>query len=334
MAQWQIKEISDLTSISIRMLRHYDKIGLLKPSLRRENKYRYYSEANLATLQQIIALKFFGFNLKQIKTMLHNSQTIAQNLNVQRVVIEQQVATLCKTAELINSVVAGLEPSGIPNWKQLISLIERYQMQNDVKKTWVSVLSNSEQAQYAEFLSELKKKSGPKDEEIFTNKWLNLVDQIKLNLHNDPASPIGIKTAKELSEMLFAMYGKKHANLRTAIWEKVKQGAMDSFRATSPEAIELIDKSTHHFPYVISPEIAQWLDKAMDNYTYNRAHIILAQIELGETAALLQQWNDLVDELCGQGVELRRQFYNNMKANLEHKIGPNAKKWLEALSKN
>lgn len=33
MAEWRIKEISDLTKISIRMLRHYDKIGLLKPSL-------------------------------------------------------------------------------------------------------------------------------------------------------------------------------------------------------------------------------------------------------------------------------------------------------------
>ena len=69
MAQWRIKEISDLTKISVRMLRHYDALGLLKPSMRTSSGYRLYSEADLATLQQINALKFFGFSLSQIKTM-------------------------------------------------------------------------------------------------------------------------------------------------------------------------------------------------------------------------------------------------------------------------
>ncbi len=318
MAQWQIKEISDLTSISIRMLRHYDKIGLLKPSLRTANKYRWYSEANLAILQQIVALKFFGFNLKQIKTMLQNKQTIAQNLNSQRVVIEQQVNSLMSTAELINSVIANLEPSGTPDWKQLISLIERYQMQDDLKKTWAgTVLSDAERAQYSEFLSELKQKSTSKDEELFVKKWLKIIDQIKLNLNTDPASLTGVKIAKEMSEILFALYGKKHANLKMAIWEKgFMQGKMDQ-KEFGP----------------ISPEIIQWLDKSMDNYIENRAHIILAQIELGETPTLLQQWNDLVDELCGVGIELKHQFYSKMEAQLEHKIGPIAKKWLKTISK-
>ena len=69
MAQWRIKEISDLTKISVRTLHHYDKIGLLKSSMRESNGYRWYSEGDLAKLQQIIALKFFGFSLGQIKTM-------------------------------------------------------------------------------------------------------------------------------------------------------------------------------------------------------------------------------------------------------------------------
>ena len=40
MKVWHIKEISDLTKTSIRMLRHYDKIGLLVPSYREPNGYR------------------------------------------------------------------------------------------------------------------------------------------------------------------------------------------------------------------------------------------------------------------------------------------------------
>ena len=65
MAQWRIKEVSNLTKISIRMLHHYDKIGLLTPSTRALNGYRWYSKGNIVTLQQIIALKFFGFSLSQ-----------------------------------------------------------------------------------------------------------------------------------------------------------------------------------------------------------------------------------------------------------------------------
>ncbi len=48
-----IKQVSDLTGISVRMLHHYDKIGLLKPSAVTEAKYRLYDEQALETLQQI-----------------------------------------------------------------------------------------------------------------------------------------------------------------------------------------------------------------------------------------------------------------------------------------
>jgi hypothetical protein len=47
MTEWRIKEISDLTKTSIRMLRHYDKIGLLKPSYRSSNGYRCYTAQDI-----------------------------------------------------------------------------------------------------------------------------------------------------------------------------------------------------------------------------------------------------------------------------------------------
>ena len=76
MTEWRIKEMSELTKTSMRMLRHYDKIGLLKPSYRAVNGYRYYTARDLATLQQIVALKYFGFNLQTIKTILQKQQQV------------------------------------------------------------------------------------------------------------------------------------------------------------------------------------------------------------------------------------------------------------------
>ena len=69
MAQWYVKELSNLTQVSVQALHHYDRIGLLKPSVRLPNGYRLYSEQDLLKLQQIIALKFFGFELSQIKIL-------------------------------------------------------------------------------------------------------------------------------------------------------------------------------------------------------------------------------------------------------------------------
>jgi len=81
MTEWHIKEISDLTKTSIRMLRHYDKIGLLKPSYRSANGYRCYTAQDLAKLQQIIALRYFGFSLETVKTILQKHHNIYAHLH-------------------------------------------------------------------------------------------------------------------------------------------------------------------------------------------------------------------------------------------------------------
>jgi DNA-binding transcriptional MerR regulator len=67
MAHWFVKDLSRLTSVSVQTLHHYDRIGLLHPSDRMPNGYRVYTEKDLLKLQQIIALKYFGFELQQIK---------------------------------------------------------------------------------------------------------------------------------------------------------------------------------------------------------------------------------------------------------------------------
>jgi DNA-binding transcriptional MerR regulator len=65
-----IKQISDLTGISVRMLHYYDKIGLLKPSAVTEANYRLYDDEALETLQQILFLKELDVPLKSMKEIM------------------------------------------------------------------------------------------------------------------------------------------------------------------------------------------------------------------------------------------------------------------------
>ena len=58
----KIGEFSKLSRVSVRMLRHYDEIGLLKPAeIDRFTEYRYYREDQLPTACRIAALKDIPF---------------------------------------------------------------------------------------------------------------------------------------------------------------------------------------------------------------------------------------------------------------------------------
>ena len=63
----KIGDFSKLSRVSVRMLRHYDEIGLLRPAeTDPANGYRYYSAAQLETAERIRVLKDRGFGLSVI----------------------------------------------------------------------------------------------------------------------------------------------------------------------------------------------------------------------------------------------------------------------------
>ena len=67
----KIGEFSKLSRVSVRMLRHYDEIGLLRPAeTDRFTDYRYYREEQLPTVCRITALKDMGFSLADIVRIL------------------------------------------------------------------------------------------------------------------------------------------------------------------------------------------------------------------------------------------------------------------------
>lgn len=68
----KVKEVADVTGISVRTLHYYDEIGLLTPAETTESNYRIYSEGNLEKLQQILFFRQLGFPLKQIKEILES----------------------------------------------------------------------------------------------------------------------------------------------------------------------------------------------------------------------------------------------------------------------
>lgn len=71
---FRIGEFSKLVRVSARMLRHYDKCGLFKPSeIDKITGYRFYSARQIPMLNQIISLRDMGFSIEEISEFLDNS---------------------------------------------------------------------------------------------------------------------------------------------------------------------------------------------------------------------------------------------------------------------
>lgn len=67
-----VKEISELTGISVRTLHYYDEIGLFCPTAKSEAGYRLYDDKALETLQQVLFFREFDIPLKEIKSVMEN----------------------------------------------------------------------------------------------------------------------------------------------------------------------------------------------------------------------------------------------------------------------
>ncbi len=99
MTMFTIKQFSQLAHVTPRTLRYYDQIGLLKPDEIGNNGYRYYSDASLLKLQQILFYRELEIPLEQIKEIMGR-----QNFNLQAA-LEDHKHQLGKKIDRLNKLI-------------------------------------------------------------------------------------------------------------------------------------------------------------------------------------------------------------------------------------
>jgi DNA-binding transcriptional MerR regulator/quercetin dioxygenase-like cupin family protein len=104
---YTVKQVAALSGISVRTLHFYDETGLLKPAYVGANGYRFYEEAQLLTLQQILFYRELGFELKHIKGILGRAdfEKVAA-LESHREVLRK---TLARTQQLLETITKTIE---------------------------------------------------------------------------------------------------------------------------------------------------------------------------------------------------------------------------------
>lgn len=101
-----VKEVAQLTGVSVRTLHYYDEVGLLNPEKDDFTGYRYYSDEALELLQQILLYKELQYSLREIKLILEDSNfNILESLRKQRQLMQEKRKKLNRVIELIDTMI-------------------------------------------------------------------------------------------------------------------------------------------------------------------------------------------------------------------------------------
>ena len=112
----KIGEFSSLVRVSIRTLRHYDEVGLLRPAhVDTESGYRYYSVSQLPRLYRILALRDLGFPLDRIGDALKegvSAEALRGMLLLRQVEQQKQVEREAERLNRLKAVLSLIEKEG------------------------------------------------------------------------------------------------------------------------------------------------------------------------------------------------------------------------------
>jgi len=197
---YRIKAFAALTGVSVRALHHYDRLGLLRPR-RTASGYRIYSSNDVAILEQIVALKFIGISLQDIKRLLRTERRqLTAVLAAQRIVLEEKRRRLDLAIAAVREaqVMSGQGPDAV----RINRIIEVIRMQ-DERKEW--------KTQYDALLQgkiERLQAMSPEAREQLRSQFSELCKEVVEVLDEDPAGSRAQELAGRWLQLLRAFAPK------------------------------------------------------------------------------------------------------------------------------
>ncbi len=203
MKQVRIGEFAEQVGVTLRTLRYYDRIGLLKPSARSEAGQRLYSESDYARLQQILTLKLIGLPLEEIKTLL-TTEPAAMDwlLERQKHVLREQVSRLTRVIETIEAAQNALHSPHELDWEGFIQIIKAVNM--NTQSDWLAQFVTPEEIEKLAMMYQGWTLAEQKQASLL---WKQLFHDVRAVMDKDPASPEAQALVDRL-DVLLAQYSE------------------------------------------------------------------------------------------------------------------------------
>ena len=247
-----VKEISKITGISIRTLRYYDEIGLLKPARVTEAGYRLYDDQELEKLQEILFYKELEIPLSDIKKIMENPEYDKQKaLAVQKSLLERKRNRLNGIIELIDDVMKGVNTMSFGAFTE-----------EDVKK----IIDHSLELQSQESLNAIIEQFGSL-ENCRASMEENLKDEsraaelIKIYCSKDKAVDASLAATGNMDEQQQVQYDKDNIYKQFAIAMEKQDADMET---------ECVGKLAESYKKLLRVDNARYiLLKTADDYLGN-----------------------------------------------------------------
>jgi DNA-binding transcriptional MerR regulator len=133
---WSIQDIARLSGTTSRTLRHYDDIGLLKPSRVGSNGYRYYDEDALARLQRILLLRELGLGLPAIADVLEGQTRNADALLTHLHWLQREKERLDRQIGAVETTIRKLEGGERLMAEEMFDGFDHTQYKDEVEERW------------------------------------------------------------------------------------------------------------------------------------------------------------------------------------------------------
>lgn len=204
---YKIGQLAKEAGISIRTLRYYDELGILKPSFVSDTGYRYYNQDDIMKLHHIAMLKQLGFTLPQIRSVLEEeagwfrakkwTHAIRMQLEMLRKeknrldLLERMLLTTLRTIELRNEVRS----------EELLLFIHALQTNDDGTAANSIQLENRMKQFNSDELTIIERLPRFDEDDPRADEWIDLLRDIRAHVGEPPDSPVSRRLAKRVLEV-------------------------------------------------------------------------------------------------------------------------------------
>ncbi len=131
----------------MRTVQYYDQLGLLKPSAHSESGRRLYREQDFIVLQQIIALRFLGLALTDIRDLLTTDfARFRQVLHQQKQSLRARMSQLQQIISVIESAESAMDASSGLDAKHVLAILK--ELSSAMKTDWLDQFLTGEQQRH------------------------------------------------------------------------------------------------------------------------------------------------------------------------------------------
>ena len=133
---WSIQDVARIAGTTSRTLRHYDDIGLLKPTRVGSNGYRYYDGGALLQLQRILLLRELGLGLPAIAEVFHHQANPVTALTHHLEWLGREQQRLARQMRAVRQTIETVRAGGQLMAEDMFEGFDHTQYKDEVEERW------------------------------------------------------------------------------------------------------------------------------------------------------------------------------------------------------